>query len=64
MTTTGEIVGLSRWTWRAGPRVGEAVVFDLDGVLANAESRQHFIKRPRPDWEAFFSRVRGRPPSR
>ena len=55
MTTTDEIVGLSRWTWRASPRVGEAVVFDLDGVLANAESRQHFIKRPRPDWEAFFS---------
>jgi len=61
MTTTDETVGLSRWTWRAGPRVGEAVVFDLDGVLADAESRQHFIKRARPDWEAFFSASRDDP---
>lgn len=31
------------------------MVFDLDGVLADAAGRQHFIKRPQPDWEAFFA---------
>jgi hypothetical protein len=30
------------------------VVFDMDGVLSDATSRQHFIERPRRDWEAFF----------
>lgn len=30
-------------------------MFDLDGVLADAAGRQHLIKRPKPDWEAFFS---------
>jgi len=45
----------ARWTWRQSPVAGPAVVFDLDGVLSNAAARQHFIKGPRPDWEAFFS---------
>jgi hypothetical protein len=31
------------------------VVFDVDGVLADASARQHFLKGPRPDWESFFS---------
>src|ERR1700678_2117016 len=62
MSTTGEEVGLSRWTWHAGSKVGDAVIFDLDGVLANAESRQHYIKRPRPDWEAFFAASGEDPP--
>jgi hypothetical protein len=62
MTTTGDEVGLARWTWREEPKAGAAVVFDLDGVLANAESRQHFIKGPRPDWEAFFSASGDDPP--
>jgi hypothetical protein len=31
------------------------VVFDLDGVLSDAASRQHFIEGPgRRDWHAFF----------
>jgi hypothetical protein len=30
-------------------------VFDLDGVLSNAGRRQHLLKGPRPDWEAFFA---------
>ena len=30
-------------------------MFDLDGVLANATSRQHLVKGPRPDWGAFFA---------
>lgn len=53
--TEEEEVGTSRWTWRAGRSDGPAVVFDLDGVLANAGSRQHLLKGPRPDWEAFFA---------
>jgi hypothetical protein len=43
------------WRWRAGAIVpGPAVVFDLDGVLADAAGRQHFLERPYRDWEAFF----------
>ena len=33
---------------------GRAVIFDLDGVLSDAASRQHFIEGARPNWEAFF----------
>jgi hypothetical protein len=29
-------------------------VFDLDGVLSDAASRQHFIEGGRRDWDAFF----------
>ncbi|MGH9283463.1 MAG: hypothetical protein ACRD0S_11080, partial [Acidimicrobiales bacterium] len=35
-------------------RPGPAVVFDLDGVLSDAASRQHFLESERRDWEAFF----------
>lgn len=56
------------WIWRAAaPEPGgggsggagadaahTAVVFDLDGVLSDASSRQHFLEYPRRDWEAFF----------
>ena len=44
------------WHWRAGPvDAGAAVVFDLDGVLSDAATRQHFLDRPRRDWDAFFA---------
>jgi hypothetical protein len=33
---------------------GPAVVFDVDGVLSDAGTRQHFIERGRRDWHAFF----------
>jgi hypothetical protein len=49
-----EEVGTGWWTWRGDPFAGQAVVFDLDGVLSNAAARQHYIKSPRPNWEAFF----------
>jgi beta-phosphoglucomutase-like phosphatase (HAD superfamily) len=52
---SSEDVGSARWAWRQGPVSGPAVVFDLDGVLADAGARQHFLQRPRPDWEAFFA---------
>jgi phosphoglycolate phosphatase-like HAD superfamily hydrolase len=43
------------WRWRHGPvSPGRAVVFDLDGVLSDAASRQHFLEGPWRDWESFF----------
>ena len=53
----GEARGRHRpnWHWRAQPvPPGPAVVFDIDGVLSDATSRQHFIERGRRDWHAFF----------
>ena len=42
-------------TWRAGPLTpGRAVVVDIDGVLSDAASRQHYLEAPRPDWRGFF----------
>ena len=44
------------WHWRAGPvPPGPAVVFDVDGVLADASGRQHYLLGMRRDWDAFFS---------
>jgi hypothetical protein len=43
------------WRWRGSPAPpGPAVVFDIDGVLSDATSRQHFLERGRRDWTAFF----------
>jgi phosphoglycolate phosphatase-like HAD superfamily hydrolase len=42
------------WRWRADPVAGPAVVFDLDGVLSDAASRQHFLEGRWRDWDAFF----------
>jgi hypothetical protein len=47
--------------WRDGEvDPGPAVVFDLDGVLANGDHRQHLLN-PKPggrkDWKTFFSRA-------
>ena len=48
-----EAVG--NWQWRTGPvPSGSAVVFDLDGVLSDAASRQHYLEGPGRDWDAFF----------
>jgi hypothetical protein len=32
-----------------------AIIFDIDGVLADASLRQHFLDRPRRDWDGFFN---------
>ncbi len=32
----------------------DSVIFDIDGVLADASSRQHFLRNSKPDWESFF----------
>lgn len=43
------------WTWRDGPvSAGPAVVVDIDGVLSDAVSRQHYLEAPRRDWRSFF----------
>ena len=55
MTTTENRVP-DHWCWRSGPVVPDgAVVFDLDGVLSDAASRQHFLEGSRRDWEGFFA---------
>jgi hypothetical protein len=33
---------------------GPAAVIDIDGVLSDAVSRQHYLESPRRDWRAFF----------
>jgi hypothetical protein len=44
------------WRWHEAPVApGPAVVFDMDGVLSDASSRQHFLESPRRDWDAFFA---------
>jgi hypothetical protein len=43
------------WTWRDGPAdPGPAVVVDIDGVLSDAATRQHYLEAPRRDWQGFF----------
>ena len=42
--------------WRDQPvPPGPAVLFDIDGVLADAAGRQHFLTGRRKDWDAFFA---------
>lgn len=45
------------WRWRTNQSgaAGRAVVFDLDGVLSDAASRQHFLEGGRRDWDGFFN---------
>lgn len=44
------------WLWRDAPvEPGDAVVFDIDGVLSDAATRQHYLEGPgRRNWDAFF----------
>jgi hypothetical protein len=43
------------WTWRDGVvDGGPAVVVDIDGVLSDAATRQHYLEAPRRDWRGFF----------
>ena len=34
-----------------------SVVFDIDGVLADASHRQHFLEQRPKDWDGFFAAV-------
>jgi FMN phosphatase YigB (HAD superfamily) len=56
--------GRAHWTWRDGEvEPGSAVLFDLDGVLANGDHRQRLLLTARPttiqdltlDWLARHS---------
>jgi uncharacterized HAD superfamily protein len=43
------------WSWRDGPvEPGSAIVVDIDGVLSDAATRQHYLEAPRRDWQSFF----------
>ncbi len=43
------------WRWRVAPATpGRAVIFDIDGVLSDAQARQHYLDWGRTDWDAFF----------
>ncbi len=43
------------WTWHSGAvDPGRGVVVDIDGVLADAAQRQHYLEWPSRDWRAFF----------
>ena len=47
--------GHPNWYWQDQPVApGPAVVFDMDGVLADASGRQHLLERPFRDWDGFF----------
>lgn len=51
----GEAAVPRNWRWHgAVAATGPAVVFDIDGVLSDATSRQRFIEQGRRDWRAFF----------
>jgi FMN phosphatase YigB (HAD superfamily) len=51
--TAPELIG--NWRYREKPLdPGRTVVFDIDGVLSDATSRQHFLERGRRNWDAFF----------
>lgn len=45
------------WCFRDGAVAGDAVVFDLDGVLSDAAGRQHHLEWPGRNWRAFFEAV-------
>lgn len=46
----------NNWRWRSDwVEPGPAVVFDVDGVLSDAAGRQHFLTRPKRDWDGFFA---------
>jgi hypothetical protein len=50
-------VTLDRSTAPDGGDPRPAVLFDLDGVLADASLRQHHLEGSRRDWDAFFDGV-------
>jgi hypothetical protein len=46
---------LDNWNWHSDPvEPGPAVIVDIDGVLSDAASRQHYLEAPRRDWRGFF----------
>lgn len=35
----------------------KAVIFDVDGTLADTSKRQHYVQGPKKDWKSFFAEV-------
>ena len=55
MSASGAHESAPHWTWRSEPLgPGPVVVVDIDGVLSDAVSRQHYLEGPNRDWRAFF----------
>lgn len=47
---------MPRWTWSQEPiDGGDAIVVDIDGVIADAAHRQHHLDGPRKKWGPFFA---------
>lgn len=43
------------WLWHEDPKdAAPTVVFDIDGVLSDANNRQHFLEASPRNWRAFF----------
>lgn len=41
----------------------ETIIFDLDGTLSITDHRQHFLKGPNPNWDAFFEAAKDDAPN-
>ncbi len=56
------------WFWHsekeAKREAKRVVIFDMDGVLADATHRQHYLRGDRWDWPGFFSAIGQDPPLR
>ncbi|HAF68026.1 MAG TPA: hypothetical protein DCL16_02790, partial [Acidimicrobiaceae bacterium] len=48
------------WHWRQKPEEPrDCAIIDIDGVLADAEHRQHYLDPPWRDWDGFFAECGG-----
>ncbi len=56
MTNVPPIADPPNWAWHHAriDSPGEAVIFDVDGVLSDAAGRQHYLEYGRRDWHQFF----------
>ena len=55
MTASEELPKHWRWREESARPPGQAVIFDMDGVLSDATERQHFLEGPgKKDWMGFF----------
>lgn len=51
------------WRWRTDAHPGgPCVIVDVDGVIADGEHRQHFLRNGRRDWKNFFANAFGDTP--
>ena len=54
---------MPRWTWRdAEADGGRVALIDIDGVIADGDHRQHFLRQRRKDWQGFFRAAVDDPP--